>query len=129
MFRPLTKIREIRISRLQVVAGVWTALFVMLVVCSLTVLGVEMYRLYRVRVELATLRVAYDTHVKERAVLDAGITKQLDMLYRTLYAPIDLPTPQPRQPSAVELWQVNRDKELRDRILRLEQWRLKTQDR
>ena len=128
MLRPLTPAvaQAVHDVRVRLAASVWLAVGVMLSVVMLTALGMGLYSLYRIRVELSTLRVQYDTHVKERVVLDAGITKQLDMLYRTLYAPIDLPTPQPRQPSAVEVWQVNRDKELRQRLVVLEQWRLKT---
>src|SRR5262249_20812611 len=77
---------------------------------------------YRVRRAVALLRVELATHERNRLALDASVRAELDRIYQTLYAPVDTPPPQdvPRQPSSVELWQRNRDKELRDRLTRLE---------
>src|SRR5262249_49463713 len=97
---------------LLVVLGATTALFIALWV----------YTLYRVQRETTLLRLAVEAHQADRVKLDEAIRQELDTIYRTLYAP---PETEPRQPSTVELWQRNRDKELRDRIARLEQWRLR----
>lgn len=114
------------------------ALFVKwaLVALALAILVFFIVYAFKTRRELEVLRTQYDTHVREKAVLDKVIQEQLDAFYRTLYTDPDLkkalepPAKTPagvRQPSYVELWQRNRDKELRDRINRLELWRLRTQ--
>lgn len=80
--------------------------------------------IYVVRRDERLLQLDIAAYRKDRAAKDAAIRAELDNIYRTLYSPPEVPTPQPRQPSQVELWQRNRDKELRDRITRLERWRL-----
>ena len=91
------------------------------------VLGMWGGLLFQNRRELTLLRIEYDTHLKNRTDRDDAIRAELDTIYRTLYSPPDLPAP--RQPSQVELWQQNRDKELRERIQRLEAWRMKQDGR
>lgn len=82
--------------------------------------------LFRLRREMTLLRIDYSAHLKDRAEKDDAVRAELDTIYRTLYSPPEAaPADATRQPSTVELWQRNRDKELRDRINRLEQWRLK----
>src|SRR5262249_61109468 len=82
--------------------------------------------IYRVRRYIALLLVHLAAHEQDRSAVDASVRAELDRIYQTLYAPVDTPAAtEPRQPSSVELWQRNRDKELRDRLMRLEQWRLR----
>jgi hypothetical protein len=85
------------------------------------------FALYRVQVEVRVMKSVYESHIKERAVKDEAWRAEFDNIYKTLYSPpetIAVPTDSQRRPSAVELWQVNRDKELRARIQQLERWRL-----
>ena len=81
------------------------------------------YTVYRVKVDVELLRNALEAHVADRQRTDAKWRAEFDTIYRTLYSP-PTPTEPTRKPSAVETWQVNRDKELRARIQRLEEWRL-----
>lgn len=88
---------------------------------------------YRNRLKYETSMHEFDTHYKDYKVFEESMRKQMDALYQTVYTDpavtvpaIEPPAP-PRQPSYVELWQQNRDKELRDRISRLEQWRLRVE--
>lgn len=101
----------------------------MLGVCLLTTLVFIVLwadAVYRVRRDIALLRVQFAAHEHDRSAVDASVRAELDRIYQTLYAPVDTPAAtEPRQPSSVELWQRNRDKELRDRLMRLEQWRLR----
>jgi len=82
-------------------------------------------RLYSLRREVTLLRIEQEATERERQVWRNSVRKELDTIYQTLYSPPEAVTPLPRTPSQVELWQRNRDKELRDRIARLEQWRLR----
>lgn len=103
---------------------VWTALVTMAMVTVVTIVAMGLYSLYQARVELTVLEVQVRRMALERVQQDEIIRKQLDSLYRTLYNPPEIEkAPEPRKPTYVELWQQNRDKELRERILRLEQWR------
>ncbi len=60
---------------------------------------------------------------KELAECKAQGQKDLADLTATIYGPSN----KERRPSIVEGWQKNRDKELRDRIHSLEQWRYRTE--
>jgi len=82
-------------------------------------------RLYTLRREVTLVRIEFEAWQRERDVWRNGVRRELDTIYQTLYSPPDTPATLPRQPSQVELWQRTRDKELRDRINRLEQWRLR----
>jgi len=86
------------------------------------------YAVYQIRQDIAILRNQFRAHEADRGTKDAAFRAELDTIYRTLYAPPDVTVPD-RQPSQVELWQRNRDKELRDRINRLEQWRMREEKR
>lgn len=102
----------------------------LMLLLAIIVCGIQSYR-NRVKFEL--FQREWDSHAQAVKVFEAGIRNEVDGMYRTLYTDPDLkadvtvpPTP-PREPSSVEIWQRNRDKELRDRIGRLEQWRLRVQ--
>lgn len=82
----------------------------------------------RERIEILEKQVA--AQFRDRVVFAKQVQAQLDGFYRTLYTDPDL-KPQviaviqePRRPSVVEVWQLNRDKELRTRIERMERWRV-----
>ena len=118
-------IEAARVARRRAVAHpLLVAFLVVLVVANIGFAGLCVYTLYRVRLEVDLLQLAVEAHVKERQVKDEAWRAEFDTIYRTLYAaPDTTPAAAPRKPSAVEVWQVNRDKELRDRIRALEQWR------
>jgi len=100
-----------------------TLSFTAMIGVLLTLIVVLSTRLYGLRREVTLLRIAIDSQQRDREVWRESVRQELDTIYRTLYSPPDLPAP--RQPSQVELWQRNRDKELRDRLSRLEQWRMR----
>jgi hypothetical protein len=89
--------------------------------------GVRVYTSYRNTAQLAILRTEFDEHVKTQRATDKSLQEWIKALDAAIYAPIpEKPVaPALRKPTAVELWQLNRDKELRERIQRLEQWRLR----
>lgn len=92
---------------------------VLVLLAVVLLLGV---RVYQNRREVWVLRLEYQAHLKDRLERDEGLRRELDGVYQTLYTPLQTPS-EVRKPSAVELWQVNRDKELRERIRQLELWR------
>jgi len=103
-------------------------LVAILLASTLVFIGLWAYALYDIKRDYALLTLDIAAYRRDEAAADAAIRTELDTIYKTLYAPPDNPAATvqpPRQPSAVELWQRTRDKELRDRILRLEQWRLR----
>lgn len=117
MFRPLTP--QMRHVKWFVIGSLWVLAFALV--------AFWVWWTYKTRVEMEILKRTLDTHLSERVVTDKAMQEQLDAFYRTLYTDPEAKakTPAPiRQPSTVELWQRNRDKELRDRILRMERWRL-----
>jgi hypothetical protein len=101
------------------------AMVAILLATTLLFIGLWAWVLYGVRRDAKLLQLDIAAYRKDRAAKDEAIRAELDTIYRTLYSSPETVTPQPRQPSQVELWQRTRDKELRDRILRLEQWRLR----
>lgn len=109
------------------------ALILMLMVAAGVFCALWIYTLYRVRVDVGVLQVSLEAHMKDHAVREAAWRAEFDEIYRTLYAPPPPPatadTEPKRRPSSVELWQVNRDTELRARIQALEQWRLHTTEK
>jgi len=109
----------------------WCEPFLVIIITLLVVAGLALllwtYTLYRLRVEVSLIHLTIDAHLKERAIKDEAWRAEFDRIYGTLYEP---PTATvERKPSAVEVWQINRDKELRARIQRLEEWRLQMQSR
>jgi hypothetical protein len=100
------------------------ALIVILLLTTLLFIGLWARVIYVVKRDAHLMQLDIAAYRKDRAAKDTAIRVELDNIYRTLYSPPEIATPQPRQPSQVELWQRNRDKELRDRINRLERWRL-----
>src|SRR5262245_27628105 len=99
-----------------------TLAFALSVGFLLAVAAVLGLRVFQNRREVALLRIEYQAHLKDRAEKDDAVRQELDTMYRTLYAS-PVPSTEVRKPSAVEQWQVNRDKELRERIRQLELWR------
>lgn len=66
---------------------------------------------------LEALRMANDANLRD-------INNRLDEIERVLFGDVvEKLEKRPPGPNRIELWQQNRDKELRDRILRLERWR------
>jgi hypothetical protein len=111
--------RQIRVSPL------YLAIVASLFVAALTFFLLWAWAVYKLRVEFQVLRHEYTAHLTDREGKDQAWRAEFDNIYRTLYSP-----PEPtRRPSAVELWQINRDKELRDRIRALEQWRQRESSR
>lgn len=95
------------------------ALLVILFASTMLFIGLWAYALFQIQREAHLTSLTLDAEQKERAKKDEEIRKELDLIYSTLYAPLETPTQQ-RQPSTVELWQRNRDAELRNRINALE---------
>jgi hypothetical protein len=101
-----------------------------LITLAVAMLGYWMWYSYKTRVEVEMVKTRVATLNREFDVAYKSVQDQLDTFYRTLYTEVEQkpvtppakPVP-PRQPSTVELWQRNRDKELRDRIRVMEQWR------
>jgi hypothetical protein len=93
--------------------------------------GLRLHTTYQNSSEIALLRTEFDDHLKTDKVLYAAMQEWLKAIDAALYAPIpEKPVPAAtRKPTAVETWQLNRDKELRERINRLEQWRLRQESR
>lgn len=89
--------------------------------------GARLHTTYRNASELALVHAELRDHLKNDAVLDAALKDWVKALDAAIYAPIpDKPVPVgTRKPTAVETWQVNRDRELRERLQRLEQWRMR----
>jgi hypothetical protein len=88
---------------------------------------------YRNRVKFELFQREWNAHANANKLYEESLRREIDGMYRTLYTdpdkvvPVTTPPVPTRTPSSVELWQRNRDKELRDRIGRLEQWRLRLQ--
>lgn len=84
---------------------------------------------YDVQREIAALRM----EIAERDRVAADVRREyggrLDLIERNLYGDVAAALAAPPTTSTVELWQRNRDRELRDRIQRLEEWRLRGGDR
>jgi len=80
--------------------------------------------LYRLDFRTRLLTIELQQEIKTREIKDNALREELDQIYRTLYAPPDTKN---RQQSQVELWQLNRDRELRQRIQRLERWRYESE--
>lgn len=83
---------------------------------------------YRNRVKYELFQLEWAAHAQAVKQFEESLRAEVDGMYRTLYSDPDkvvvtVPPLPPRTPSAVELWQRNRDKEIRERILKLEQWR------
>ncbi len=64
-------------------------------------------------------------HAAQLETLNARVDQLERVLFGDVVAKIEK---SPLRPNAVELWQRNRDKELRDRIRQLELWRLRSGD-
>ena len=113
MFRPMTR----RFGWLIALT------FVVIIVTALLFALTKM--VYRINANQVGIMLKLDNLVKDKAAKDVEVRTALDDIYRTLYAaPAENPkSADTRRPSAVELWQRNRDQELRNRILRLERWR------
>jgi uncharacterized membrane-anchored protein YhcB (DUF1043 family) len=81
------------------------------------------FQIRRNTAELEINRLRMEQAITDRKATDAEMRKELDEIYRTLYAELaELDTPSRRR-SVVETWSVTRDKELRARIESLERWR------
>lgn len=77
---------------------------------------------YRLQTDVALLTERFQAHVLHDVAEHAQLAQTLAQMRATLYGERTLPK---RQPSTVEVWQKNRDAELRRRIAALEQWRYK----
>src|SRR5262245_56861694 len=127
MLRPLSGIYLLRPQLTPEQSARWKRkltdpLTIAFTVACLLLLGLVVMnalRVYSLRRELILLRIECEASVREREVWRGSVRTELDKVYQTLYTPPEVATPQLRQPSQVELWQRNRDKELRDRISRL----------
>jgi hypothetical protein len=89
--------------------------------------GLRLHTTYANASNLAILTAEYEAHLRTDQAQHKQMQDWLKTIDAALYAPIpEKPSPTViRKPTAVETWQVNRDKELRERINRLEQWRLR----
>jgi hypothetical protein len=84
---------------------------------------------YAVQTEVATMRAERRNIVAENDREHDALVARLDELERVLFGEVlGKITDQLKQAkppiTAVQVWQRNRDRELRDRLARLEQWRL-----
>ena len=79
--------------------------------------------------QLAVTQQRLDTETHRERILWQSLRDELNEIDRTLYAQPPPSEATPRRPSIVEAWQINRDKELRQRIHELELWRLAAESR
>jgi hypothetical protein len=80
--------------------------------------------------ELTRLQVQVTGLADRNDLLQREAQERLTVIERTLFGDVvaKLDKPGGAAPQArVELWQLNRDRDLRDRLARLEQWRLRTE--
>jgi hypothetical protein len=118
MFRPL----ETRL--------ISTGLVTMLIVGFVTYFSGRLYATYRVATDMAVLQGRLDTFVKEQDATHLAIAQRLNEIERTLYT-IPVATtgqaPAPRRPLALEQWELNQFKDLREAIKQLQSWRYRTE--
>lgn len=111
MFRPMTR----RFG--------WLIALTFIVIIVTALLGALTRMVYRINANQVWIMLTLENLAKDRAAKDAEVRNALNDIYRTLYATPEPSATPPRRPSSVELWQQNRDKELRERLIRLERWR------
>jgi hypothetical protein len=80
------------------------------------------YATYRNTTGLALVQNMLQAEIARSRVIDDAFRAELKDIQRTLYTE---PESKLRQPSMLEAWSINRDNELRARIKRLEEWRMK----
>lgn len=80
-------------------------------------------QIYENKAQIGILQERAYSEAATRTKIDQAIRAELDDIYKTIYT---APDPK-RPPTGIELWQKNRDKELRDRLTRLEQWRFRAE--
>ncbi len=91
-----------------------------------TYLGTRLHATYQVATEIGRLDAKFAAHVQAQAGRDKAIEDLLTQLSLTIWTKPGQTAPD-RRPSAVELWQINRDAELQKRLRALEQWRFRAE--
>lgn len=85
---------------------------------------------YTLQTRVALLEAERMESAAANAAFHEGISERLDNLERIIFGEvltkIDVPPP---KPSVVQLWQRNRDLQIRKRLEALEQWRAQTEGR
>lgn len=81
---------------------------------------------YQLERDVAELRSTSEELARTIVALRSEAASRLDLIERTLFGEVAAKLKEPPTPATmpVQPWQRNRDRELRDRILRLEEWRL-----
>lgn len=75
--------------------------------------------------DIGQLQIIVQQMQADHSSRTAILSQRVDQLERVLFGDLVEKLNQPPPPNVPEAWQRNRDKELRDRILRLEEWRLR----
>jgi hypothetical protein len=111
----------------QVIERLRSALILLLIsAAGLCLLGATLMiinQIYENKAQIDVLQERAHSDAATRTKIDQAIRAELDDIYKTIYT---APDPK-RPPTGIELWQKNRDKELRDRLARLEQWRFRAE--
>lgn len=110
-----------------------TAMLVALVIGYMTYVGLRLHATYVLRTELSLLEAKVDRNAIDAQTIHRHTEGRLDDIERLLFGDvlnsIQKPASRPSKPSAVELWQRNRDRELRARLDALERMRLRVEGR
>jgi len=96
-----------------------------------TYIAVSLYAIQQWRVEIAGLQSEIRGLRETDVEIKRAASIRLDVIEHTLFGDVlvKLDTKATAAPNRVETWQLNRDKELRNRLQRLEEWRLKMERR
>lgn len=119
MLRPLTTVEK----RLILIG-----LVVAFVVGATTYNALRTYMVWRLSAQVRLLELDVQTLKDQEQARQKAIEQWQAMIERTLFVePSPKLPPPPRRPSVVEQWQLNRDRELRDRLRALERWRYESE--
>lgn len=114
MFRSLT----VPERRLVCVGAIVVAIVVIVTLAS-----INRFRIFHAETDVRVLKDQFADYKAAQEAKERALRAELDEIARTIYASPDTPPPPIRRPSGVEQWSINRDKEIRERIQRLEAWR------
>lgn len=112
-----------------------TALLAALFMGYATYVGLRLKATYGMRTEVALLQQKVDEALTEREAAHAQVNTRLDEIERFLFGEVlaslmtTAPQPPSERPTPVQLWQRNRDKELRTRLDTLERLRVQNEQR
>jgi hypothetical protein len=116
-----------------------TAMLAALVIGTVTYVGLRLRATYEIRTEMGLLNQKFNLVMADAESLHIHIEERLDAIEKFLFGDVleSLMTTKAQTPSAVplprptvvQLWQQNRDKELRERLDALERHHLKDEQR